>query len=72
MILKSNWVLVECHELAEEVVGRVQKRYPIPDGQAVWWACPACQGWHVVITNEENPPSLPDTTPSQFGANQNN
>jgi len=23
----------------------------IPHGQAIWWHCPSCYGWHILIEN---------------------
>jgi hypothetical protein len=29
------------------------KQIDLPNGQATWWKCPNCQGWHVRIERAE-------------------
>jgi len=44
----NRWVLADCPNTGEEVVGSGwQKEISVLDAQAMWWYCPACGGWHV-------------------------
>lgn len=46
---QSQWVLASCPNTGEEVVGSGWNRqFSTPDGQASWWYCPSCGGWHVM------------------------
>jgi len=31
-----------------------ENSFSIPDGQAIWWNCSACQGWHASVLPEED------------------
>ncbi|MDX1523394.1 MAG: hypothetical protein R3264_17345, partial [Anaerolineae bacterium] len=33
-----------------------QGSFPVADGQASWWNCPACRGWHVVVVQPGRQP----------------
>jgi hypothetical protein len=46
--------LVYCPVIREQVMANGRKHFSIPGGQATWWHCPECQGWHVVI-DKDNP-----------------
>ena len=42
-----------CPTLQQQVLrGGDFKGFAIPGGRAIWWHCPECQGWHVVIQND--------------------
>ncbi len=50
---EKHWILTCCPRTGEEVVGSSQsKTLPIPGGQALWWFCPACCGWHLKMIRE--------------------
>lgn len=40
-----------CPQKAKFVVAEVSNRFIVPNGQASWLQCEACQGWHVLIDN---------------------
>jgi len=44
-----HWILAYCPSTQEEVVGSGwYQEFSVADGQASWWRCPACCGWHVL------------------------
>jgi hypothetical protein len=45
---------MHCPTTARQVVANDMKPYSIPGGQAIWWHCPACQGWHIQMTDDED------------------
>ena len=49
---QQNLSLVFC-PTSQQSVSLKQDRNPIdiPDGQAIWWHCPICEGWHISIRN---------------------
>lgn len=54
VVQQGRWILAHCPRDGEEVVGSgLAEVFAIPDGEASWWYCPACQGWHVLINSYE-------------------
>ena len=52
-VRQSRWVLAHCPCTGKEVVGSGwNQHFSIPNGQASWWFCPACAGWHIVMVND--------------------
>ena len=46
---QNHWVLTSCPSTGDEVVGSGwEKNFTTPVGQARWWKCPACDGWHIM------------------------
>ena len=43
--------LTNCPTTNINVRGDDGTSFLIPDGQATWWRCWACQGWHVLIVD---------------------
>lgn len=49
------WVLANCVETGEEVVGKTSDELiATSDNKGIWWSCPACKGWHVSIVNNKS------------------
>jgi len=42
-----------CPVTTRQVFGDRWKNFSLPTGQVMWWHCPACQGWHVSVTELE-------------------
>jgi hypothetical protein len=61
-ILSCRWVLASCPATGEQVIGATQSTHLILGLQAVWWACPACHGWHVTSREENNQQPNPSLT----------
>ncbi len=40
-----------CPNIKRSVPITQLKYFSISNGQAGWWHCPVCQGWHVQINN---------------------
>ena len=38
-----------CPQIENPVANCDNQTFPVPGGQAIWWHCPACGGWHVVV-----------------------
>ena len=38
-----------CPQTQKQVIKLDFHTLNVPGGQATWWHCPACQGWHVII-----------------------
>lgn len=38
-----------------------RQRHSILDGEAIWWHCPECRGWHLSLDAEKK--SRPNTVP---------
>ena len=56
----SQWVLTYCPNTNKEVIGQVWKRFPVFEKQMIWWRCPACNGWHIMmVTDQEKVCGLP-------------
>ena len=52
-VRQNRWILACCPCSGEEVVGSGwHKSFSLPNGEASWWYCPACYGWHVVMGDE--------------------
>jgi hypothetical protein len=56
-----------CPEKAKFVVAEVSNRFIVPNGQASWLQCEACQGWHVLIDNQPQVIS-PENSLQLYGA----
>ena len=53
-VKKEDWqLLVQCPTTCQEVVAEEQNQYPIPGGQIIWWHCPACRGWHLIVEDKK-------------------
>jgi hypothetical protein len=46
-------VLIHCPATGEQVLGNNLIHFSILDRKGVWWFCPACQGWHIMICGED-------------------
>jgi hypothetical protein len=46
--------VAHCPVANQQVTAGPSKQISFPGGQAIWWQCPLCQGWHI-FTNEEAP-----------------
>jgi hypothetical protein len=44
--LKSNGY---CPKTGKQVGQQGGQNFLLPGGQATWWHCPACGGWHVIL-----------------------
>jgi hypothetical protein len=51
-------VLIHCPATGERVLGNNLIHFSILDRKGVWWFCPACRGWHVLIYGEDKEISL--------------
>lgn len=40
-----------CPQKAKFIVAEISNQFVVPNGQAAWVQCEACQGWHVLIDN---------------------
>lgn len=40
---------VACPVTCEQVAMNSCRQLSVPGGQATWWRCPECGGWHVVV-----------------------
>lgn len=49
---QNDWLLTTCPTTMERVTGYVRRGVSLPTMEAVWWHCPACEGWHVIILEE--------------------
>jgi len=38
-----------CPQTGKLVGKQDGQRFLLPGGQAIWWHCPACGGWHVIV-----------------------
>jgi len=38
-----------CPQTGKLVANLGYQTFLLPDGQAIWWHCPACRGWHVIM-----------------------
>ena len=46
----SRWILTHCPGTGDEVVGSGwDKHLFMPEGETIWWQCPSCGGWHVMM-----------------------
>ena len=44
------WILTICPSTGDEVVGSGWKELiSTAGGQATWWQCPSCGGWHLDV-----------------------
>jgi hypothetical protein len=35
--------------VSESIITKIET----PDGQAIWWQCSACHGWHVIVAENQ-------------------
>jgi hypothetical protein len=47
-------ILIECPVTGEPAKKLAEKCVQIPNGQANWWCCSACQGWHLTVEDKHN------------------
>lgn len=52
-----------CPATGEKIAASDQMRIQFMDERAIWWQCPACQGWHIFIVKMEHKPRDPAMTP---------
>jgi len=38
-----------CPQTGKRVGQQIGEKFLLPGGQATWWHCPACGGWHVTM-----------------------
>jgi len=38
-----------CPQTGTWVGKQTGQKFLLPGGQAIWWHCPACGGWHVIV-----------------------
>jgi len=38
-----------CPQTRKKVKNNDFQILAVPGGQAIWWHCPACRGWHVIM-----------------------
>lgn len=52
----QKWILTNCPSTGDEVVGSGwNQQFSTPGGQATWWQCPSCGGWHITnLSNAKN------------------
>jgi hypothetical protein len=47
---KQNFqILAHCPTTGEQVLGERVLHFFIQGRKGVWWCCPSCQGWHVLV-----------------------
>ncbi|MBN1218868.1 MAG: hypothetical protein JXM69_08070 [Anaerolineae bacterium] len=46
-------ILISCPRTKEQVLGEQVLHFSIQGRKGVWWRCPSCQGWHVMVYGEE-------------------
>ncbi len=46
------YVLDTCPKTGKMVERIEQDAFDIPNGEARWWQCSACSGWHVSVAND--------------------
>ena len=51
--LQSSTANVHCPISERQVTAGQSKRIVFPGGQATWWHCPVCQGWHLITLTEK-------------------
>ena len=50
---KTRWILTYCPNTGDEVVGTGWDKLLVTSGgQATWWQCPSCGGWHLAIAGD--------------------
>jgi len=47
-------ILIECPVTGEPAKKLVEICVHIPNGQANWWRCSACQGWHLNVKDKHD------------------
>ncbi|MEW5958815.1 MAG: hypothetical protein AB1801_13870 [Chloroflexota bacterium] len=47
MTQQNTQASAHCPLSEQQVTAGPSKRIVFPGGQATWWHCPACQGWHL-------------------------
>ncbi len=51
---QRRWLLTYCPHTHDEVVGSIGQWYSLFGKIALWWQCPACQGWHIMMKDSNN------------------
>ena len=46
---RTPQILIDCPITGEQAKRLAEERIVIPNEQAVWWHCSACQGWHLNV-----------------------
>jgi hypothetical protein len=64
---QNHQLLIYCPVNCKQVMANDWEQISIPGGQATWWHCPECRGWHVVVGQDNplraNSGSVEHTTP---------
>jgi len=47
-------ILIDCPVTGEPAKKLVEVKVDIPYGQANWWRCSACKGWHLNLEDKHN------------------
>lgn len=50
---QERHLLVQCPTTCQQVAATERKQFPIRDGHIIWWHCPACHGWHLIVKEEK-------------------
>jgi len=51
---QNSQAIGQCPIANQQIATGPSKQISFPGGQATWWQCPACQGWHIVTLNEKD------------------
>ena len=52
-------ILTSCPVTGVQAKKLTENRIVIPNGQANWWHCSACQGWHINLApTHSHPPEI--------------
>ncbi len=51
-----------CPQKAKFLVAEISDQFIVPNGQASWFQCEACQGWHVLIDNKSTEEVVPPSS----------
>jgi hypothetical protein len=46
--------LIHCPVTCNQVAANASKQFPVPGGQAIWYHCPECLGWHVFVGEDKD------------------
>lgn len=62
---KENHLVSACCPITQKwtIVENKKAYFSIPGGQASWWYCEECNGWHILVQKKNNVTSL---TPWKF------
>ena len=42
-------ILIYCPATGEQAKKLIENRIVVPYGQAIWWHCSVCGGWHIAL-----------------------